>query len=57
MDTGEFRAPESSCKSDQDKRGVPKTKRVSAAVRRESGRSPHVELVQFSVSVGFAPSR
>jgi hypothetical protein len=31
-------------------------RKLSAEVRRESRRAPHIELVQFSVSVGFTPS-
>jgi hypothetical protein len=31
-------------------------RKLSAEVRRESKRAPHIELVQFSVSVGFTPS-
>ena len=31
-------------------------RKLSSDVRRESKRNPQVELVQFSVSVGFTPS-
>jgi hypothetical protein len=31
-------------------------RKLSAAVRKESRRAPQIELVQFSVSVGFTPS-
>jgi len=31
-------------------------RKLSAEVRRESKKAPHIELVQFSVSVGFTPS-
>jgi RecB family endonuclease NucS len=31
-------------------------RRLSSEVRKESKQIPHVELVQFSVSVGFTPS-
>ena len=31
-------------------------RKLSSEVRRESKRAPHIELLQFSVSVGFTPS-
>lgn len=31
-------------------------RKLSAEVRRDSKRAPQIELVQFSVSVGFTPS-
>jgi hypothetical protein len=31
-------------------------RKLSAEVQKETKKAPHIELVQFSVSVGFTPS-